>query len=159
LEEQLKELSNRVLNQEKRIEELQQKITELGNYIIQLSISKQSNPKFPYYEFIVENQIPTNKKVKIEVMFSLLSHRVFEGGLPNHFNRKEIEDIPSSLLYSDSLPTYQQVEEVIMNILDTESNEIPYRLIRSMKNQGIQPEFCDFLLSQVNAENYSMEDE
>ncbi|CAJ1002247.1 hypothetical protein [Brevibacillus aydinogluensis] len=155
MDNQLEELKLKVQDQDKIIKGLREKVEELHDFILTLAICKQADPKFPYYNFIVEYQISPDKKTAIELLFMALSQKL-EGKNLDHIRGKDV-GISSEILFSDTPLQYKDVEGAITKILEVESNLVAYRLIQAMKDQGMQTSLCEYLLSQVNPHDYDSE--
>ena len=140
------------IKHQKKIDKMQNKIIELSDYILRLSICKFTNPKYPYYDFIVSAQISPEKQVEIGLFFLLLSDK-FEGKTMQEPFRK-IKDYPTEdFLFSNKPLKYKDVNEELSKILGATSDELSLELIKDLKNQGFHVELCEYLLSQATLNN------
>lgn len=151
MEHKLAELQKIIIEQQIKIDEMQNKITALSDYIIRLSVCKLNDPKYPYYNFIVSYGISPEKQAKIGLLFLLLSDK-FEGKTIQERFRK-IEDYPTDFLFSNETLKYKDVNEALTKILDAISDEVPLLVIQNLKNQGFHVALCDYLLSQCTVNN------
>ena len=148
--EHKEKLENILRQQNIKLLELQSKIEILQDEVSRLVICKLSNEKYPYYDLILNYSINPEKQAKIFDLLSLVSER-FEGKrLPVRF--KETAGIPIDFLFSDKPIKYNDVKKSIMEILliNDEDSELPFLVIKSLKDQGIQVKLCEYLLSQTN---------
>ena len=158
MDSSIRDLKNKLQEQEKKIGELECMVIDLNDYVLRLSICKETNPKYPYYNLIVLNQISYTKKATIESLFLLLSYKISEGGIPQNLKRYKFKGSIYDFLESDKPLQYKDIEEVMIKILEVESKDVPFRFIKAMKEQGIYSDVCTYLLEQVNPMNFKTED-
>ncbi|WP_202079230.1 hypothetical protein [Caldalkalibacillus salinus] len=142
------DLLEKITRLESELKEAKHNIEILTDYVLRLSVCKQVNPKYPYYDFIVSYGIDPYKQSKIDLLFSLMSEKLESNKIPERFGN--IEDFPTDFLFRHSPLKYEDVEEAIMNILNAKSSDVPITLIQSMKDQGLQVKLCEHLLSIAN---------
>lgn len=152
------DFKKKLQEQEKRIAELEKKVLELNDYIIRLAICKETDPKYPYYNLVVLNQISYAKKTTIESLFMLLSYKISEGKVPEKMNKGIFKGDLYDFLQSEEPIQYKDIEAVMMNVFEVESKEVPYRFIKAMKEQGFYNDVCTSLLEQVNPMDFEAED-
>ena len=151
MKDNLEKLQEVIIQQQKKIDEMQSKIIELSDYILRLSVCKLTNPKYPYYDFIVSTRMSPEKQSKIDVLFLLLSE-MFDGKKMRESARR-IEDYPTDFLFSNEPPKYKDVSLAITNILGATSGELSLEVIKKLKEQGFYVEVCDYLLNQYDINN------
>jgi hypothetical protein len=151
LEHKLEELQKIIFQQQEKIDEMQNKINELSDYILRLSVCKVTNPKYPYYDFIVSYQISPEKQDKIDLLFILLSDKFNGKKIQERF--RKIKDYPTDFLFSNEPLKYKDVKEALAKILGAISDEVPLMLIKNLRDQGFHVALCDYLLSQCTADN------
>ncbi|AIQ10889.1 hypothetical protein PDUR_01790 [Paenibacillus durus] len=125
---------------------MQQKIISLEDRVLRLSICKSSNGNYPYYDFILSYGITPDQQTRINRLFMALSERLAGNTLP--FGLKE-ESYSTDFLFSDKPIQLDDVKNAITNIWPVTDDDLPLSLVKAMKEQGIQIQICDYLLSQA----------
>lgn len=143
--------------QSKKIEGLEEKVADLTDYILRLSVSKESNNMYPYYDFIVSNQLSYSKRTQIESLFGLLTHVTESNTIPEYLLKSELSKGIRTLLNEKPL-NYNNVKLVMMEILDTDSKVLVYNLVKNMNAQGLFKQVTSYLLAHMNSIDYDFID-
>ncbi|ANE48830.1 hypothetical protein SY83_09945 [Paenibacillus swuensis] len=126
---------------------MKNKIESLEDRVLRLSVCKVSNGEFPYYDLILSYNITPNQQTQINRLFMALSEKLVGNTLPSRL--KETESYSTLFLFSDNPIQYDDVKKSIMTIWPTTDGELPLSIIKAMKDQGIQVQLCEYLLSQA----------
>lgn len=143
----LQNLEQKVSEQEKEIEQLKQQVEELTWFFRRLTVSKLSDPKYPYWNWLLERNVSEEKMTLSEIIMLIFKTRYEQREIPARF-RKERYEVYSDRLFSDQVPSLQEVQETIASVLDI-NNDLVNELLASMKDQGIMVDLCSQLLSQA----------
>ncbi|MBW7475380.1 hypothetical protein K0T92_11525 [Paenibacillus oenotherae] len=146
MEERFAELTELVRKQSNQILEMQQKINILEDKILRLSICKVSNGNYPYYDFILSYGITPDQQSRINRLFMALSNKLAGNTLPTGLRE---ESYSTDFLFSDKPINWDDVKCSITRIWPVTDADLPLSLIKAMKDQGLQIQVCDYLLSQA----------
>lgn len=146
--DKVEKLMDRIKKLEDEINEIKMSLGKFEDFILRLAICKQTDPKYPYYDYIVTYRISPETQFKIDLLFGLISEKVESKKIPARF--KKIKDFSTDFLYDDNPLQYKDVEKEIMHILGAKDAGVPVMFIKAMRDQGIQVKLCDYLLSQID---------
>lgn len=110
------DLEQKVSKLEKTIKTMCDKIEHLQNMVLRLSICKLEDPRRPYYNWLVTMNVSEEKKFLAEHVLAILAMRL-DGQKVSDF-KKDVEGIPSEILYKDDVPHYKDAEEMLMTALE-----------------------------------------
>ncbi|MCG7406087.1 hypothetical protein MH117_01560 [Paenibacillus sp. ACRRX] len=150
LDPKIKQLEEMIVQQNKVILTLQNKIELLEDKVVRLAICKISNGNYPYYDFLLSYHITPEQQFQIKRLFMVLSEKRSGNTLPVSF--KSSESYSTDFLYEDSTITYNDVKNSILTILLNTDDDLPLSLITAMRDQGMQTELCDYLISLAKNE-------
>lgn len=139
LEQLVKELSAQITELRKKIETLEDKANRL-------SVSKASNGKYPYYEFILSYGLTPDHIEQVNRLFMAISEKLEGNNIPVGLKNSKF---PTDFLFTSEPIEYNDVKNAIQGIWPISDKEICAELIQAMKNQGIQINACKYLLSQL----------
>lgn len=145
MEQRLAELIELVRNQSNQILEMQEKIDVLEDKVLRLSICKISNGNYPYYDFILSYGITPDQQTRINRLFMALSEKLVGNKLPSGLKK---EGYSTAFLFSDKSIQLDNVKNAITNIWPVTDDDLLLSLIKAMKDQGMQIQVCEYLLSQ-----------
>lgn len=136
------------MNYDEKIRELEERIERLETKILWMAMSKLPNPKHPYYEWLLYLNIPENKRELMEHVLVILSWRLENQAIHEEF-KKQIPGIPYELLYSESMPSFEEVEEILSIILGFNNRKHIINLLKSLYDEGKFQKLCRYLLEQI----------
>ncbi len=142
------------MNLEQKVNELEQiikaideKVEHLQSIVQRLSICKLEDPRYPYYNWTVSMNISEEKKCLAETVLAILATRL-SGQKVSDF-KKEIEGIPSEMLYKDDMPNYKDAEIMLMTVLKlNHKGHIPL-LLKKIYAEGRFEKICEYLLDEI----------
>ena len=121
-------------NTAEQIAQLKEEIAILKEAIQYLAFSKQTEPRFAYFDWLVKNAVLGEKQARFNVVLTTLSIRL-AGDTPEH--DRPIAGVSSELLYKDGRPAYQEAEQLLMQVLDTRNETAVEELFQAMRMQGM----------------------
>lgn len=140
---------------EEKIEELEEKIENLQAKIFWLTISKLPNPRYPYYELLLQSNISDSEKQIMEHALVILSWRLEGEEIPEEF-KKPFPGIPYELLYSENVPTFEEAKTILSNILGINNTERIILLLKALYREGRFQDICRHLLEQIGEDTFDL---
>ncbi|GIO03056.1 hypothetical protein ABE137_25305 [Brevibacillus laterosporus] len=139
------DLKEKLEVQEKEIEKLQKEVERLRAYIQKLIVCKSDNLKYPYYSYILNKGITDDEQLLIETLLGFVEMRLEGDFTPPKRNTD------FAFLFEKRIPTYKEIEESILEILDIDENmgQVP-KILKAMKDQGIMVRVSQYLLDEVD---------
>ncbi|WP_051287337.1 hypothetical protein [Paenibacillus taiwanensis] len=150
MDTKIKQLEDMIAQQNKVILTLQNKIELLEDKAVRLAICKISNGNYPYYDFILSYHITPEQQFQIKRLFMVLSEKLAGNALPVSF--KTSERYSTDFIYETSTFTFSDVKKSILTILLNTDEDLPLTLIKAMRDQGMQVELCNYLISLAEHE-------
>ena len=132
------------------MEQLEEKIDELSDKIIRLSVSKLSDPRYPYFNWLLNSNISNDESSLLEGIMAALSYRLEGREVPDQF-KKEVPGVSMQILYADARPDYKEAKEIITAAIDIDAEIIP-NMLKVMYGQGKFKELCEHLLAEIGIE-------
>ncbi len=141
------DLEQKVSKLEKTIKTMCDKIEHLQNMVLRLSICKLEDPRRPYYNWLVTMNVSEEKKFLAEHVLAILAMRL-DGQKVSDF-KKDVEGIPSEILYKDDVPHYKDAEEMLMTALELKHKGHIRRLLKKIYAEGRFEKICEHLLNEI----------
>jgi DNA polymerase III delta prime subunit len=153
---ELDELKNEII-------ELKKQISLLKESLLYLSAAKLSNPKYPYWNYLIELELGIyESKAKIEYVLSVLSERLSG----KKIILTEVDELSSEMiasndifatktkanlfpeeLFETSVPEYKDAINILLKIIESKDEEIIFKLLLSIYQQGMFKELIKHLLT------------
>ncbi|EGD49315.1 hypothetical protein Cpap_3747 [Ruminiclostridium papyrosolvens DSM 2782] len=145
-------MENEIKKLRDEINQLQNKIQNLQYKIHLLYVSKQAREIHPYVEFLLGFDITEQKKEKIEFALELLSNKYYRRNVFVLEDNKLTEEMENSndiyitksiteaypqKLFENKLPSYTEVVDIFLEILDTKNKKIVFDLLWSVYKEGM----------------------
>ncbi len=144
------DVEHRLAQYEKKIEQLEEQVGYLASMLHTLHFCKMSNSKYPYWELLIEMQIPHDKKVMLELIMGTFSTRLQEKEIAPLFRKVfPIEGIDFERLYGNSRPHYPEVSDTLMKVLDHPHDYHVRAILKAMYQQGLMADLCKHLLDEI----------
>ncbi len=141
------DLEQKVNELEQIIKAMDGKIEHLQSMVLRLSICKLEDPRHPYYNWTVSMNISEEKKCLAEIVLAILATRLNGQKVSDY--KKDIEGIPSEMLYKDNMPNYKDAEKMLMTVLElNHKGHIP-RLLKNIYAEGRFEKICKHLLGEI----------
>ncbi|MGZ4107893.1 MAG: hypothetical protein ACXVO1_11225 [Tumebacillaceae bacterium] len=147
----MQDYEEKIKEQEREIHQLKMQVQELTWFVRTLAVCKTSDPDYPYWNWLLERNIPEEKKMLLENVLRIFATRYEQQEIPEMF-KKQILGISSERLYSSSVPDYREVEETISTLLGVGKILVP-ELLKSLRDQGIMEDLCSYLLANTDEQN------
>lgn len=144
------ELQDRIKKLEATVEALTARCDELEWRVVKLVFSKLSNPRYPYWDWLLMAQMPEQTRIKLTVLLSELNGRVTDSQLPEEYH-KDIDGVPRDLLYGSSPPPVQEVLAAIKTITGMQHTAQVLEMFRAARAQGMFSDLCDHVLHTLDA--------
>ncbi|MBT9282733.1 MAG: hypothetical protein KM312_08865 [Hydrogenibacillus schlegelii] len=139
------------MNYDEKIQELEERIKRLETKILWMALSKLPNPRNPYYEWLLYLDISDSKRELMEQVLVILSWRLENQVIPEEF-KKPVPGIPYELLYSESMPSFEEAETILSIILELNNRSHIISLLKALYRQGRFQKLCRSLLEQIGEE-------
>ena len=128
-----------------RVTALEMELENLRDRVDRLAVSKLSDPRFPYFEWLVLHEITPDAQSRLETVLTILSYRV-EGAPVPDLLRKPLEGVDLDLLYEEGPPSLDDVVRLGSAVLTIGSSAAVTRLLRALRDQGMFEDLVDTLL-------------
>lgn len=145
------DIEQKITELEKKIQKLEQEVEKLNYFNYMLVIGKKTDPKYPYYQWLMELKIPEEKKMLMEGIMGILALRLEKKDVPDIF-KKEVPGIPFEKLYGEDVPHYEDVVEIVQKVLGLENELHVVDLLKVLYVQGKFRELCKHLLTEAGQE-------
>ena len=122
----------------RRIEELEEEIATLKETVQYLALCKQGDERFRYFDWLVKNGVVGDKQVRFHVVLMTLDLRL--AGRAGAVEERPVPGVSSELLYKEEPPTYREAREVLMQVLDTQNDDVVDELFQALMAQGMHRE-------------------
>jgi len=142
---------NKLEELERKIESLQAEVLDLKSVIRRLVISKVTNPKYAYWNWLIEREATEEQRVMIETVIRIYGMRYRDEPIPDFFKRDKLASMIDQL-YTPSKPNYLEVAEGMRSIIGTRTTDFVPELLEALRDQGIERELCEHLLAARHAE-------
>ncbi|PDO09463.1 MAG: hypothetical protein BLM47_12360 [Candidatus Reconcilbacillus cellulovorans] len=128
---------------ELEIQKLKEEIQSLKEAVFNLAYSKTTDPKFAFFDWLVRYGVVFNgKRERLDWVMHVLECRLEQKPLSK---QKSIPGVSYELLYKESVPTYEETKTLLMQVLETNNEEIVKDLIDSLIKQGIRNKLVEYL--------------
>lgn len=140
-------LVKKMKEQEMKIIKLEEQVGTLNEHIRLLSICKETDSSYSYYNFLVDTRISATQRSNIDLFFLILSE-IIKGRELTDRHMKVIEKLQIQSVVATKKVLYREVEKYIMEILNC-NDEVVLEMLNHMSEQGVNNTVCNYLLSQV----------
>lgn len=146
LSQQVEELTRRMAEMERRSAERQE---DLRYRIFMLATGKISNPRTPYFAWLLERDRGDETSTQVNALFTVLEERL-TGADVTDFYRDQVKDAPHELLHGSDPPAAADVIAAIKRVVRIDGTHDLRELIRAIREQtGHYPTLCALVLDEI----------
>lgn len=144
------DVEHKLAQYERKIEQLEEQVGYLASMLHTLHFCKMSNSKYPYWELLIEMQIPQVKKIMLETVMMAFSTRLKGKEIALLFRKTlPIAGIDFERLYGNSRPHYPEVSDTLMKILEHPHDYHVRAMLKAMYQQRMKADLCRHLLDEI----------
>lgn len=145
--------NDRLEKYEQEIEQLKKEIEQLKYTVDRLRYCKAPEPRFFYWNWLVEMRITEEDKFYLELIMMPFSSR-YEGEeipalLQNKVRKIPVENIDFGYLCRNEKPSYSEFAETLAKVMGWTGDAHVRALLKVMYQQGIKKDMCQYLLSEA----------
>lgn len=128
-----------------KVSALELELEILRERVSRLAVSKLSDPRFPYFEWLVLHEVTPEAQSRLETVLTILSYRVEEVPVPDLL-RRPLPEVDLDLLYAEGAPSLDDIVQLLCGVLAIGSPAVVRRLLCALRDQGMFEDLVEALM-------------